>query len=169
MAWRVSEPQTSTEVPTGATYIADNFGKIEDVLGATRLAAGTAFPDPIPAGTKMWFYADTAPTGWTLDATPSDELLAIKGGTTYTTGGATAGTWTQPTHALTVAETPAHTHASTLAVSANSGSGASFWCHNSATLTSGSVLGGSATGTAHNHGTTYRPKARVGIICSFDG
>lgn len=73
----------------------------------------------IPAGTKMWFYHNTAPVGWTIDATAPDSLLAVKGGTNdYSTrGGHMHGTWYQPdhyhstvSHVLTEAEMPAHTH-----------------------------------------------------------
>jgi len=61
------------------------------------------------SGTKMYFYSDTAPTGWTIDSGVADVLLAVKGGSNAynTSGGATAGTWTQPGHTHS---TPAHTH-----------------------------------------------------------
>lgn len=63
----------------------------------------------IPSGTKAWFYQNTAPTGWTLDATPADAVLAVKGGSNAynASGGTQAGTWTQPNHTHTG---PSHTH-----------------------------------------------------------
>jgi hypothetical protein len=63
----------------------------------------------IPAGTKMWFYQSTAPSGWTIDNTPSDAVLAVKGGSgAYNVvGGMQAGTWSQPTHTHTG---PLHSH-----------------------------------------------------------
>jgi hypothetical protein len=167
-AWRVSEPEDTTEVPTGAGYIRENWASIEAVLTSARLIAGTEIKVPIVAGTKMIFYADTAPTDWTLDATPSDELLAIKGGTTYTTGGATAGTWQQIDATLTTADIPDHTHVIPFDVSANSGSGGQFWCSSTTNVTSGSSVAGAGTAT-HNHGLAWRPAARVCIICSYDG
>ena len=63
----------------------------------------------IPAGTKMWFYQNTAPTGWVIDSTPADAILAVKGGSAAynVNGGMAAGTWTHPTHTHTG---PLHTH-----------------------------------------------------------
>jgi hypothetical protein len=63
----------------------------------------------IPAGTKMWFYQNTAPTGWVIDSTPADAILAVKGGSAAynVNGGMAAGTWTHPTHTHTG---PSHTH-----------------------------------------------------------
>jgi hypothetical protein len=64
---------------------------------------------PFDIGTKIFFYQNTAPTGWTIDATAADGLLAVKGGSAAynISGGAQAGTWTQPTHTHTQ---PTHTH-----------------------------------------------------------
>ena len=63
----------------------------------------------IPAGTKMWFYQNTAPMGWVIDSTPADAILAVKGGSAAynVNGGMAAGTWTHPTHTHTG---PSHTH-----------------------------------------------------------
>ena len=62
-----------------------------------------------PAGTKMIFYQNAAPAGWTIDSDPADHLLAIKGGTEAynAAGGTKAGTWTQPDHNHTG---PSHIH-----------------------------------------------------------
>lgn len=136
--------------------------------------------DTIPAGTKMWFYADTAPTGWTIDGTPSDELLGIKGGATYTTGGVQAGTWTQPDHLhttpdhqLVTSEMPAHVHAMSTWTSAGVGDRVQ-----NGTINAGNAIDTGSTGGdgVHNHGNTgnsatantWRPLARVGIICTKD-
>jgi len=60
-------------------------------------------------GTKLWFYQNAAPTGWTIDASAADSLIGVKGGTQAynTTGGQVVGTWTQPGHTHTG---PSHTH-----------------------------------------------------------
>lgn len=42
----------------------------------------------------MWHYTDSTPEGWVFVAGLGDKIIAIKGGSTYTTGGATAGNWT---------------------------------------------------------------------------
>jgi hypothetical protein len=71
----------------------------------------TYLPSDIPSGTKMLFYADTAPTGWTIDNTLDDKVVYVtKGsGAGGQTGGGvhSAGTWTQPNHTHTG---PNHTH-----------------------------------------------------------
>jgi len=63
----------------------------------------------IPAGTKMYFYQNTAPVGWTIDNAITDGLLAIKGGAAaYNANGGTAqGTWSPTGHTHTG---PSHTH-----------------------------------------------------------
>ena len=81
----------------------------------------TYLPSDIPAGTKMLFYADTAPTGWTIDNTLDDKVVFVTKGSAaggQTGGGVhSSGTWTQPghqhTHAaftLAINEMPSHTH-----------------------------------------------------------
>jgi len=136
----------------------------------------------LPAGTKTWLYADSAPSGWTLDSTPSDRLLAVKGGSQAynANGGTMAGTWTQPDHILTTDEIPAHDHgaAGAHSHSLESGGGAvgaiyggetSDTVTNGSTGTSGAHTHASVgSDSAHNHGTAYRPLARVGLICSKD-
>ena len=46
------------------------------------------------ASQKLWVYRNAAMDGWAIDAAVSDMVLALKGGATYTTGAATAGSWT---------------------------------------------------------------------------
>jgi len=78
----------------------------------TATAAGIAMIGDGGA-TKAYFYQNTAPTGWTIDGTPADALLAVKGGADAynATGGTQAGTWTQPNHAHNHTHTgPSHTH-----------------------------------------------------------
>jgi len=53
------------------------------------------------SGTKQWFYQPAAPTGWTIDMTLGDAVLAVHGSSTYdgsSGGGQQQGTWTQPNH-----------------------------------------------------------------------
>jgi len=123
---------------------------------------------------KLWVYKNTAVTGWAIDGTVYDQVLAMKGGTTYTTGGVTAGTWTQPNHTLTTAEMPIHNHTITKSgaggylVSAAHGwdgaiDGSSSVSGYDMSLLSWSIdnAGGSSP---HNHGTSYRPSAAVGTM-----
>jgi hypothetical protein len=62
-----------------------------------------------PSGTKMVFYQAAAPTGWTIDATVADALIAIKGGSQAfnAAAGTLAGTWTVPNHTHNLSS---HTH-----------------------------------------------------------
>jgi len=79
--------------------------------GATAPEWVTVAGGDIPSGTKMLFYADTAPTGWTIDNTLDDKVVFITKGSSAggeTGGGAhSSGTWTQPNHTHTG---PSHTH-----------------------------------------------------------
>lgn len=163
--WRASEPAGSTTLPIGAQYIRENWTQIQSVLTSSRLTAGTEIIDYVPASSPIWFYLDSAPTGYSIVAGASDELLAIKGGSTYTTGGAQAGTWTQDSHALTVSELPPHSHATNATTSASSGGGPTIYCYASSNPQTGTTLtsGGSAAG--HSHGSSWRPLARTGILC----
>ena len=117
------------------------------------------------SGRKVWIYENTAPTGWSIVSTV-DNIIGIKGGTEAynVSGGNTAGTWTQPDHTLTTAEMASHQHG---AYWGSSGSNSAYY------QLSGSSTGLNTTfttaiggGGAHNHGTTYRPAACVGIVIS---
>jgi hypothetical protein len=121
-----------------------------------------------PAGTKMVFYQDTAPTGWTIQNTLDDKLLFITKGSAaggQTGGGAhSTGTWTQPSHTLTEAEIPSHRHA--LMNSTNTHDemyGAGQAGDNAGSTQYSGYTGG---GGAHSHGTTWRPAAYCAIIAS---
>lgn len=118
----------------------------------------------VPSGTKMWFYHNAASDipGWSLFAS-GDTLLAVKGGSTYTTGGTQSGTWQQADHTLTIAEMPAHTHKlrrgnETSASSPYTVRRTKFTQDTNGTTES---TGG---GQPHNHGSAWRPRASVGII-----
>ena len=142
----------------------------------------TYLPSDIPAGTKMLFYADTAPTGWTLDNTLDDKVVFVTKGSAaggQTGGGAhSTGTWTQPGHqhahaafTLTANEMPAHTHSTTIT---SAGDGAVPKTYG--TGAAGSILNTASTGggASHTHpnaaaaatANTWRPAAFCVIICS---
>ncbi len=125
----------------------------------------------IEGGTIMYFYANTAPTGWTIYNTVEDCVLALKGGSQAynATGGdgAEKGTWQQPDHTLTVDEIPAHSH--TLNTHTNT-PGDSLRVVGFAGITDwkADLIGSTGGGSAHNHGTTYRPLAALGILATKD-
>jgi len=136
----------------------------------------------LPTATKVWFWQNVAPTGWTIDATAAtDAVLAVKSGSgTYAVaGGSSAGTWTQPNHlhttadhTLTIGEIPSHSHGIQID-RAETGTGrvtcggGEYYGEVYNTVAAGGGLG-------HNHGNTgngatantWRPLANVGIICS---
>jgi len=55
---------------------------------------------------RIWVYVNAAINGWAV-VTTGECVLGTKGGDVYTTGGVTAGTWTQPNHTHSG---PSHTH-----------------------------------------------------------
>ena len=62
------------------------------------------------ASQKMIVYRNTAMDGWAIDSSVTDKVVGIKGGSVYTTGGVTAGTWASSSHILLTAEMPIHNH-----------------------------------------------------------
>lgn len=121
----------------------------------------------IPAGTKMWFYQNVAPSGWVLDATPADALLAVRGGSgAYSgDGGTQAGTWTQPGHTHTG---PSHTHSGashthttgdvTLTAAQSGSPGVSITVKATSThdeMFGGGVVGGAILSAGTGLGATY--------------
>ncbi len=100
---------------------ANDVGRILYVTSTDRFYFGTATSwsvwgsDIIPAGTKMVFYQNTAPDGWTIDATVADALIGIKGGSNAfnVNGGQLAGTWVQTNHNHTFSDSfsVSHSHA----------------------------------------------------------
>jgi len=141
----------------------------------------TYLPSDIPAGTKMLFYADTAPTGWTIQNTLDDKVVFVTKGSAaggQTGGGVhSTGTWTQPGHqhahaafTLTSNEMPAHTHV------VNVGTGGGVGSISTATegSTTGPSTASAGSGAPHTHpnaaaaatANTWRPAAYAMIICS---
>jgi len=170
------EPETAYPTPgedKGALYTKNVSDKAElhwtDEDGNDLQLTSAGGLLSFPVGTKMYFYQNTAPTGWTYDSAVTDRVLAVKGGSNAynANGGTEAGTWTQPGHALEISEIPEHQHFTvgrtfiqTGAGGASRGSG--YNAHNETET----AIGG---GAEHSHGgTTYRPYAAIGIIATKD-
>ena len=161
-----------------------------DVTGTCSIYAG------IPAGTKMVFYQDVAPTGWTIANTLDDKVLYITKGSAaggQTGGGAhSTGSWTHTSHTHTgpshTHTGPSHTHTlsahthsvSIENISLDTGS-ASVWVVSGAGTTSvpssdaTSAAGTGATGAEGTGATgasatanTWRPAAYCAIIATKD-
>lgn len=147
----------------------------------------------IPPGTKMLFYQDTAPEGWTIDDTLNDKVVYITKGSAAggQTGGQahSTGNWTisgisgsTDSHALSIDEMPVHSHyhAHTITTwnninSANTicmgGAGSSF--PNAATTSYDSTTAGGGVGHSHTISSlsgngNWRPAAYNCIICTKD-
>lgn len=122
----------------------------------------------IPENTVMWVYADSPPAGWSLFASPGDVLVAIKGGGTYTTGGATAGSWATPSHSHGLAN---HTHVTSGTTGGGPFNQEAEWAGNVAALNhvhGVSISSSASVGSTGIGGSSsaYRPRARVGILCT---
>jgi hypothetical protein len=170
-----------TDLSTLITAMANILTKADFGTGAGTVCQGNdaRLDVEIASGSKVWFWQATAPTGWTIDTSAADAVLAVKGGlSSYgVDGGLQAGTWTQlkhthttGDHVLTEAEMPAHSHTYQREYDSLGSSGG---------LVKGYYLGTYNTSTvgssqAHNHGATgngapantWRPLAQVGIICT---
>ena len=118
----------------------------------------------------MWFYENTAPTGWTTatDLSASDAVLAIKGGSNdyNVNGGNVAGSWLTATHTLSVAEMAPHQHSYT----GRSGTSIAITSVSAVRSLSNTTTTGSTGGDcSHNHGNTYRPYAAIGLLAQYTG
>jgi hypothetical protein len=134
---------------------------------------------------KIWVYRNAAMEGWAIDATPSDKVLALKGGATYTAGAAAAGSWT--VSGLTNAAELTHTHTGPSHAHAGSSAGASasgLWpvagsadyglgdSHTHPVTITADGTGATGAGSSHNHvissDATWRIAASVGTLQALD-
>lgn len=125
--------------------------------------------DEFVGGTRMAFFQDSAPAGWTVYDSTGDKLLAVKGGagSFNVAGGIVAGTWVQPEHQHDAGEYVAS--GTTGIEDSGAGTGAfniyqlSIYPHHhtfTATPTGKSALGSTAN--------TWRPLCSVSLICEKD-
>ena len=157
-------------VPSSEPVASDNM-----ILGRSTTTYRVPFTSVgLLKNTKAWFFQSTAPSGWAIDPTASaDSLLAVKSNSgAYNTTGANKGTWQQEGHALTIAQMPAHRHTFAMASRQSDSSGTqphpaikqlpqvgfTNWAGSAGQQAD-------ANGQLHNHGSSWRPLANVGIIC----
>lgn len=125
-------------------------------------------------GTRMWFYNNLPPLGWSIVPGTGGNLLAAQDfQATYAgnvTAGNTAGTWQQTNTTLTIDQIPPHTHTMQASSDTLSGAGSRYYRSGDPThprnYYASTSTGG---GQGHNHGNTWRPLANVGVIGNKDG
>jgi len=123
------------------------------------------------SGVKQYFYQAAAPTGWTIDATLGDAVLAVHGSSSYDgsgSGGEQRGTWTQPNHTHPF---NAGTHVHTGVTSSELGLGPNLKSsgddsHYHTFTTDPTGVSGTTSGGAT--ASSWRPFANVGIIATKD-
>ena len=134
------------------------------------------------AGTRAWFGNTSAPTGWTIDATAADGLLAARGGTNayVAAAGGQAGTWTQPNHLHAGPDhrhpagslnAPSHTHELVYNTPYYQGYGTALAPQtttggpSSVTITGYTGYAGTENTGASATAATWRPLANLGNVC----
>ena len=172
-----------SDVVCGFAYATDlvDFG-YNDGTGWNRLGG------PIASGTRMLFYADTAPSGWTLLTSVNDKVVYITKGSSGVSsvgqsGGQihTTGSWTITglstnvgDHVVTIAEMPAHTHTYTYEWTiATAVAGGFVHPLSDAGDDTNTATAGAGGDAAHNHTMAahdglWRPAASCVIICTKD-
>lgn len=91
-------------------FYQDSVGHVTQITNVGSVAAPITAPT-IPSGTNMVFVQAAVPAGWLLRTDLNDQLLR----TSSSTGGGFGGSWTisglsTQSHALAMAEMPAHDH-----------------------------------------------------------
>ena len=131
-------------------------------------------------GTRMWFYNQLPPTGWTIIPGTGGNLLAAQDNQkTYAgnvTAGNVAGTWQQdgvgggyPGGGLSLNQIPQHTHGMLCSSDNFSGGGTKYYRSGKADHAAGTFQTlSSGGGMPHDHGNLWRPMANVGVIGNKD-
>jgi hypothetical protein len=179
-SWDETSPAGSSNISLGDDRIRELKVQIRERL--LVLIGGDYYPF-IPPGTKMLFYQDTAPTGWTIDNTLNDKLVFITkgsaaggqtGGGAHSTGSWTISGLTGPSHTHTG---PSHTHSvprdgwgeqlNTVGGRLRTGNVDEATGDNTTGAGGTGETGAAGTGTVSSN-ATWRPAAYNCIICSRD-
>lgn len=143
------------------------------LLRAVNLAAYRAIVADIPTGSKMLFYANTAPTGWTRDTNTAfndkpvfstgDGTGGATGGNTWAIAGLTADSHT---HTGTIAGFTLGSTASTQGITAGSDANVPNTAHTHQVNISHTTDGSGSTGVSS--AGTWRPPYSSWIVCTKD-
>lgn len=88
---------TSSSNPGHKHTLANGATDVNASASEVNVAADLTVNAFFASGRALWFYADTAPTGWTYSSGITDNILAVKGGSqayNVSGGGYNKGTWT---------------------------------------------------------------------------
>lgn len=152
MSFNVALPANTSQISLSAGYIRNNNTGIQTALSTSTLTGNFPY---IPTGGPLavYFYANAAPSGWTLVGAVTDCLLAVKDASVpnYATGGVVGGSWDTGGYQLLGTDIPV--------IGAAGPSSCIVATLNTTTLTN----------NPHKHTwSTTRPKAAVGILCTKD-
>jgi len=118
----------------------------------------------VPSSTKMLFYQDTAPAGWTIDSTVNDKVAYITSGDAQTGGQIhTTGSWvitgfsgTTASHVLCSDEMPSHRHTWAGGIADGTVDGNPAGGGPSTTTLTATVATGGGIGHTHTLGSSMR-------------
>ena len=104
----VSAPGAGADSPVAGQFWFDTTKKIMKIRNTANNAwLGMFYGN---ASFKVWMYLNSANDGWLIDSSITDKVVAIKGGSTYVTGGVSnVGTWVITGNTLSTAGST-HTH-----------------------------------------------------------
>ena len=127
---------------------------------------------------RIWVHRNAVMTGWALYSSAADCVLAVKGGSVYTTGGIGGGSWsisglTFANHTHTYSQTPYHSHTYERFGRVRGAIGSGDYWGIDTVSTSAVGLGtcttdGASTSAVYSAGT-WRPAAAVGTIQRLAG
>jgi len=172
MTFNAALPADSSKMKLSAGFIRTNEAAIQTTVSASSLVGGLPFFPPTGSATPapIWFYLDSAPSGWDLVAAPpTDCLIALKGGTSQYNhaGGTVQGTWVGANATLDVSQIPSHTHNynwSNRFFGVGTGTGTTVGVPFNFPMATDGGTGGN--GPHHHDWTTTRPQAALGVLCT---
>jgi len=148
---------------TASNVTYENLNTNGDVgTGATQVAQGNhthSIYQDVPSGETILFEKDSAVVGYVLVTTLNDAVIYVTSGSVAggEAGGTQkiGGTWTQPSHTLSISEMPAHTHQQVGGGSVTGGN--DFYRNGGGALQAFRETTSTGGGLSHNHGTSWRP------------
>lgn len=155
-----------------ANNLQDAVKEIEKKVGINIATDGSSldhcFNNFAKTGRKIWIYQDTGvPTGWT-SLSISDNLIAVKGGSTYNVDGSNKGTWTisglSHQHGVgSLTMNTYHRHGAEVSVGVFNTYSEVYWYYSDYQGSTVSPIYGSSAANGPSI-SAWRPKAAVGLL-----